>query len=66
MKIKSIVLLCVIIGTSILVVAGCTGDSQPTNTKNSQYIGSGDTAADKIGLQRKKARLPHGGDAATQ
>jgi hypothetical protein len=66
MKIKSIALLGALFGIGIMFAPGCSGDSAPTNTKNSQYMGNGDTAADKIGLQRKKARLPHGGDAATQ
>jgi len=46
-----------------LNVAGCKGsdDSAPTNTKNSKYMGGGDTEADKVGAARAKARLPHGG-----
>lgn len=51
------------VGTlAAFAVAGCKGsDDQPTNTKNSQYMGGGNTEADKVGEQRRKARLPKGG-----
>ena len=51
-----------------VLVAGCHGadDDAPTNTKNSQYMDKGDTAADKIGAQRAAGhRLRTGPDANT-
>jgi hypothetical protein len=43
--------------------AGCKGtdDNAPTNTKNSQYIGGGKSAADQVGEARAHRRLPGGG-----
>jgi hypothetical protein len=36
----------------LVAVGGCSGQSDvPTTEKNSIYMGSGDTAADKIGAQ---------------
>lgn len=58
---KSMILSALVIALSIVVV-GCHGDdSAPTNTKNSTYIDSGQSAADKIGQDREnahRARLP--------
>jgi hypothetical protein len=55
-----------VIVLSGLLVAGCSGggDTAPTNSSHSTYNNSGKTAADAIGNQRRKARLPHGGDSA--
>jgi len=56
-----------ILGAAIAVSGvfsgGCSGslDNSPTNAKNSQYVNTGDTVADKVGQARTKARLPHGG-----
>jgi len=49
--------LCVLFGTCIV---GCSGqkDAAPTNTGKSEYMGSGDTAADKIGADRAAAHRP--------
>ncbi|CAN5719637.1 hypothetical protein BH11ARM2_BH11ARM2_27270 [soil metagenome] len=46
-----------------VAASGCSksNDDAPTNTKDSQYMGGGNTAADKIGEERRKARLPNGG-----
>ncbi len=49
-------------GLILLSAAGCkNGDDAATNTKDSQYMGGGNTAADQIGEQRRKARLPRAG-----
>lgn len=46
----------------VLPIVGCkSSDDAPTNTKDSTYMGGGNTEADKIGAQRAKARLPKGG-----
>jgi hypothetical protein len=52
-----------------LLTAGCAkSEEAPTNTKGSQYVGSGTSAADKIAEQRGGAhrRLPAGGAAQSQ
>ena len=42
-----------------LLVSGCgSNDSAPTNTKNSQYMGGGDTSADKVAADRAAAHKP--------
>jgi hypothetical protein len=58
---------CAVCAALLLVTVlgtGCNGgDTTPTNTKNSQYINSGQTAADKIGAGRlARPRLPHAGE----
>ncbi len=52
-----------VVGVAGMAITGC-GDKEPapTNTSNSKYIDTGNTAADKIGADRARAhrRLPPG------
>ena len=58
----------VVLGAFSLLIGGCSkADDAPTNTKDSKYIDSGQTAADKIGADRARAhRLPGGGKGQGQ
>ncbi len=49
--------LCALCGTCVV---GCSGDkdSAPTTVGKSEYMGNGDTAADKIGADRAAAHKP--------
>ena len=62
--VKMLVLTGLALAISGIVTAGCSGGGSdaPTNTANSKYNDSGQTAADKIGADRAKAhkRLPPG------
>jgi len=67
--IKALALLGAIVLVGLPIVGCGSGDSAPTNTKDSQYMGGGDTAADKIGADRAAAhhpRLPGKGAPPTQ
>ena len=59
----SMLLLGLTVGVTGLACMGC-GEKEPapTNTGNSKYIDTGNTAADKIGADRARAhrRLPNG------
>ena len=46
-----------VVGVAGMAITGC-GDKEPapTNTSNSKYIDTGNTAADKIGADRARAR----------